>query len=98
MNDRSFNRTVIGSVIAGLIIVVFVAYLLAAVVRTSSDRPTQTSIGPIFDDRISILLLPSVSLLKRTLADAICGYRLLHFTGAARSGARQTRDRRKQSF
>jgi hypothetical protein len=49
MDDRSFNRGVIASVIAALIIVGLVAYVLAAVVRITSRDPSQNSTGTTTD-------------------------------------------------
>jgi hypothetical protein len=57
-NDRSFNRSVIGAVIAALIIVAVAAYVLAAVVRTSSRDPTQNSVGTMTDDALPFPFAP----------------------------------------
>jgi hypothetical protein len=59
MDDRSFNRGVIASVIVALIIVVLVAYVLVAVVRISSRDPTQRSIGTTTDAVPPFPLTPS---------------------------------------
>ena len=63
-NDRSFNRSVIGAVIAALIIVAVAAYVLAAVVRTSSRDPTQNSIGTITADALPPPLTSSFSFVR----------------------------------
>lgn len=47
VTDQSFNRKLIGSVVAGVIIIVLAAYVLAQVVRTTSHEPTQNSTGTI---------------------------------------------------
>jgi hypothetical protein len=57
VDDRSFNERVIGSVILAVVIVVLAAYVLAAVVRTGSRDPTQTSIGTIVDQALPLPLL-----------------------------------------
>lgn len=50
MHDRSFNLKVIGPVAATLIIIVFVAYVLADVIRAGNHETSQNSIGTIVDD------------------------------------------------
>jgi hypothetical protein len=54
VDDRSFNRRVIGAVIAALIIAVVAAYILAQVVLRSSHYSTQNSIGSIIDDALPV--------------------------------------------
>jgi hypothetical protein len=59
VDDRSFNLSVVGAVVAALVIVAVAAYVLAAVVRTSSRAPSQNSIGTITDDALPLPLTPS---------------------------------------
>lgn len=59
MDDRSYNQRVVGAVVAALIIVVFTAYVLVAVVRTGSRDPMENSIGTITGDALPFPVTPS---------------------------------------
>lgn len=50
-----------GAATAAMIIVALVAYVLAAVVRTTSHDPTQNSVGTMTGDALPLPLTPSFS-------------------------------------
>lgn len=77
MDDQGFSQRVIGAVVAALVVVVFTAYVLVAVVRTGSHDPMENSIGTITGDALPLPVVPSSSLV-RLLARA---------AGVARMGA-----------
>lgn len=64
MDDRGSNQRVMGAVVAVLIVVVFTAYVLVAVVRTGSHDPMENSIGTITGDALPLPATPSLSLVR----------------------------------
>lgn len=62
MDDRGFNQKVMGAVVAALIVVVFAAYVLVAVVRTGNHDPMENSIGTITGDALPLPVTPSFCL------------------------------------
>jgi hypothetical protein len=64
VNDRSYNQRVVGAVVAALIVVLFAAYVLVAVIRTGSHDPMENSIGTITGDALPLPVTPSFSLVR----------------------------------
>jgi hypothetical protein len=64
VNDQGFNQRVMGAVVAGLIVVVFAAYVLVAVVRSGSRDPMENSVGTITGDALPLPVMPDFSLLR----------------------------------
>lgn len=64
MNDQGFNQRVMGAVVAALIVVVFAAYVLVAVVRSGSRDPMENSVGTITGDALPLPVMPDFSLLR----------------------------------
>ena len=64
MDDQGFNQKVIGAVVAALVVVVFTAYVLVAVVRNGSHDPMENSIGTITGDALPLPVTPSFSLVR----------------------------------
>jgi hypothetical protein len=77
VDDQGFNRRVIGAVVAALMVVVFTAYVLVAVVRTGSHDPMENSVGTITGDALPLPVMPSFSLVRL----------LAGVTGVVRTGA-----------
>lgn len=77
MDDQGFSQRVIGAVVAALVVVVFTAYVLVAVVRTGSHDPMENSVGTITGDTLPLPVTPSFSLVRL----------LARVAGVARMGA-----------
>jgi hypothetical protein len=64
MDDQGFSQRVIGAVVAAVIVVVFTAYVLVAVVRTGSRDPMENSIGTITSDALPLPVTPGFCLVR----------------------------------
>jgi flagellar biogenesis protein FliO len=61
VDDQGFNQKIMGAVFAALIVVVFAAYILVAVIRSGSRDPRENSIGTITGDALPLPGMPSLS-------------------------------------
>lgn len=64
MDDQGFNQRLMGALVAALVVVVFAAFVLVAVVRNGSRDPMENSIGTITGDALPLPAMPDFSLLR----------------------------------